>query len=106
MQLFGRVGVVVDVDDDGPPFLEAQQRSRKLPVIERGRHDVVRRQFDEAGSDADRIVSLLCGRLPGEGQASRHRADERDGSGGLQQCAAIEGHGSDTPWVTEGLFRG
>ena len=39
----GRVGVVVDIDDDALAFLEAQQRPRKLAVVERRRDDMVGR---------------------------------------------------------------
>jgi hypothetical protein len=47
-----RVGVVVNIDDDPLPFPEAQQRSRKLAIIEGGRNDVLGRQLDEPGSDS------------------------------------------------------
>ena len=47
-----RIGVVVNIDNDLLPFLEAQQRPRKLAVIEGGRDDVLGRQLDEPGSDA------------------------------------------------------
>ena len=36
-----RIGVVVNIDDDPLPFLEPQQRSGKLAVIEGGRDDVL-----------------------------------------------------------------
>ena len=42
-----RVGVVVNIDDDPLPFLEAQQRSGELAVIEGARDDMVRRQLDQ-----------------------------------------------------------
>ena len=35
VQLLGRVGVVVDVDDDRAALTQPQERARKLPVVER-----------------------------------------------------------------------
>ena len=62
---FGRVGVVVNVDDDPLAFLESQQRPRKLPVVQRGRDDVVGAQFDETGRDPQGVVGLFRGGLFG-----------------------------------------
>ena len=45
MHEFRHVGVIVDVDHRPLPFLEADQRSGELPVIERGRHNMVRREL-------------------------------------------------------------
>ena len=47
-----RIGFVMNIDNDLLPFLEPQQRPRKLAVIESGRDDMVGRQLDEPGSDA------------------------------------------------------
>ena len=88
-----RVGVVVNIDDDPLPFLEAQQRSRKLAVIERGRDDVLRRQLDQPGSDAQRVVRLLGSDLPGSPYKARRRAHEGNQSGIFEQGAAIDRHG-------------
>jgi len=52
MHQFRRIGVIVNIDDDPLPFPEAQQRSRKLAVIERCRDDVSGRQLDQPGSNA------------------------------------------------------
>ena len=60
-----RIGVIVNIDDDPLPFLEAQQRSRKLAVIERGRDDVIGRQLDQPGSNAQRVVRLFVGDFVG-----------------------------------------
>jgi hypothetical protein len=35
VQLFGRLGVVVDIDDDPLTFRKPHQRSRKLAVVKR-----------------------------------------------------------------------
>lgn len=56
MQLFRRVGVIVDVDDDALSLRKTQQRPGKLAVIELGRDGCVRTEFDQAGADADRIL--------------------------------------------------
>ena len=62
---FRRVGVVVNIDHDALAFLEPQQRSGKLAVVERRRDDVVRCQLDQPGCDAQRIVRLLGGDFVG-----------------------------------------
>ena len=59
VQLLRRIGVVVDIDNDPLAFHKTQQRSGKLTVIECRRHNVLRRQFDQSGSDAQRIVGLF-----------------------------------------------
>ena len=56
VQLFGRIGVVMDIDNNLPAFLQTQQRPRKLPVIGGGRNDAVRRQFHKPVADPDRVV--------------------------------------------------
>ena len=61
MHEFRRVGIVVDIDDDALAFLEAQQRPGKLAVVERGRDDVVGRELDQPGGDAQRVVGLFGG---------------------------------------------
>jgi hypothetical protein len=56
VQLLRRIGIVVDIDDDLFALLEAQQGSRKLPVINGGGDDVVRCQFHEPVADPDRVT--------------------------------------------------
>ena len=78
-----RVGVVLNIDNDPLPFLEAQQRSRKLAVIERGRDDMVRGQFDQPGTNTQRVVRLLCSPFIGSPCEAGHRAHKGNQSGGL-----------------------
>ena len=92
MDQLRRVGVVVNIDDGALPFLEAQQRSGKLAVIERGGDDVVGRQLDQAGCDAQRVVRLLGRDFAGSPRKARHRADQGSQSGKLQQRTAIDHH--------------
>jgi hypothetical protein len=46
VNLFGRVGVVEEVDGRAPPLPQPNDRTRERVVVERGRHDVVGRQVD------------------------------------------------------------
>ncbi len=43
MQLFRGVGIVLDIDDDPAPFVQAQERPRELSIVGRGGDDLVRR---------------------------------------------------------------
>ena len=47
-----RIGIVVNIDNDALPFLEAQQRSGELAVIERRRNNVVGCKFNKTCSDS------------------------------------------------------
>jgi hypothetical protein len=60
---FGNVVVVVDVNDRALAFLEAQQRTGKLAIVERRRDDVLRSKFGQAGRDAQGVVSCFWSRL-------------------------------------------
>ncbi len=71
VQLLGRVGVVVDIDDSPLAFLEAEQRTRKLAIISGGGDDAVRRQLDEPGADPDGVI----------------RAPLDDDAGSMEDCA-------------------
>src|ERR1022692_4637175 len=72
-----------------PTFREAQQRAGKLLVVEHRRYDVLWRQFDQAGCNAQRVIHLFGGDVVGgPGDASRC-ADQRHQSGKLQNGAAI-----------------
>ena len=62
VQLLGGVGVVVDLYPGGLAFLEPEQRSRELPVVDGGGHHSIRRQLDRAGADAQRVVGLAVRR--------------------------------------------
>ena len=46
-----RIGIVVQVHDDAPAFLEPQQRSRKLSVVQGRGDDVFGCQFDQSGGN-------------------------------------------------------
>ena len=70
VELFGRVGVVVDVDGDRLAFLEAQQRAGELAVVGGGGDDAVGGELDGAGGDAEGVVGWGGGfglRLHGAG---------------------------------------
>ena len=69
-------------------FGEADERPRKLSVIEGGRDDVLRRQFDQSGADAQAIVGLFRHRSDGK---RRHCARQRQSRGTFQERAAIHG---------------
>lgn len=56
VQLFRRVSVVDNVDDNLLTLLEAQQGTGKLSVIGRGGNDAVRRQFDQPVADSYRVI--------------------------------------------------
>ena len=94
---FRRVGVVVDIDHDALAFLEAQQRSGKLAVIERRRDDVVGRKLDQSGCDAQRVVRLGGGDLVGRACDARRRTDERQEAGMPEQGTALDHHGCGPP---------
>ena len=68
MQLFRCVSVIPDVDDHAPSLGEAQQRAGELAIIDLGRDDRIRPEFDEAGPDADRKV-----RRPFQSRSRSHR---------------------------------
>ncbi len=57
MQLFRRVCVVVDVDDDTCALREAGERAWKLAVVRGGGNDVVRGEFHEA-AEFQQTVSI------------------------------------------------
>ena len=52
VQLFRGVSVIIDIDDDPLTLGEADERTRKLSIVERGRDDVLGRQFDQSSADA------------------------------------------------------
>jgi hypothetical protein len=62
VQLFRRIGVVVNVDDDAATFGQTQQRAGELAVIGLGRERDVRRQLDQPGTDAEDMVGRSRGR--------------------------------------------
>ena len=72
MDELGRVGVVVNINHSTLPFREAQRGSRKLPVIDRGRYDVVRCELDLPGCNAQRVVGLLGRDFTRSPRESRH----------------------------------
>ena len=56
MQLLGRVGLIVDVDGDRAPFLEAEQRPGKLAVVGGSGDDAIRRQFHRLHGDRQGVI--------------------------------------------------
>ena len=56
VKLLWRIRVVEDVDGDWLAFLEAQQWTRELAVVGRGRDDAVGRDFDRVGLNADGVA--------------------------------------------------
>ena len=58
VHLLGMAGVVEDVDDGLHALPETQQRTRKDTVVERGRHEPLRGEFQHACRDAQGVVSL------------------------------------------------
>jgi hypothetical protein len=82
MQLFRRVGVIVDVDDDALSLGKTQQRPGELAVIELGRDGCVRPEFDQAGADADRIIRRL---VQDRSRGSRRGIRRISGFRGLRQ---------------------
>jgi hypothetical protein len=95
MHKFWRIGVVVNVDDDAPSFLEAQQWSRKLAVVKCRRNDVVRREFDKPGADMQRLVRPLGSYVVGSPRDLRRRGHERKSAGIFEQGAATDRHDFD-----------
>jgi hypothetical protein len=83
VQLLGRIGVVVDIDNDPLTFLEAQQGAGKLPVIGGGRNDAIRRQFDQPIADPDRLIRGILGRC---GWVSGRLSLDRFGERCRQRC--------------------
>jgi hypothetical protein len=59
VQLFGRIGVVVNIHDDPLAFRKPYQRSRKLAVVERRRNNALRRQLNKPGGNLNRVVGLF-----------------------------------------------
>ena len=91
---FRRIGVIVNIDYDPLPFLEAQQRSRKLAIVERRRDDVVRREFDQTRCDPQGVISLrLRGFIPCQ-RNTRDEPRERKQSAISKQRTAVDWHGT------------
>lgn len=55
------VGVVVNIDGDTLAFLETQQRTWKLPVVEGSRDNVLGRQLDEPRCNTQCVVGRNMG---------------------------------------------
>ena len=93
MQLLRRVGIVPDIDHHLPAFLQAQQRTGKLPVIEFCRHDMVGRQLDQPVGDANGVIGAALRRCDSS-RSGRHLGHalglgrSRDRSG--QSCRGAE----------------
>ena len=60
MQQFWRIGVVVDVDDNPLAFCQAQQRARKLSIIERGGNNLIQTKLGKSILNLDCVIGLLC----------------------------------------------
>ncbi len=87
MQLFGRVRVVVDVDDNTLAFCHAQERAGELAVVGLHRQGQVRPKLDEAVGDADRVIGGCA-----KGRVAKRRCSERHGAAGKKQAAAVKRH--------------
>ena len=74
VQLLGRIGVVVDIDDGLAAFAQPKKRARKLIVVERRGDDPIGRELDEPRSDPDRVVG---GRQRWRGLGGRCRTIRR-----------------------------
>ncbi len=61
VELLGSVGVVEHVDGNLPAFFEAQQRTRELPVVGHRRNDLLRSNFNWAGSDTESVIGRSIG---------------------------------------------
>lgn len=106
MQLLRRTGVVVNVDCDLPPLLEAEQRSRKLTVIRRDGDDALGRNLHGAGANVDGVIgrtfSLRCG--AGLSRAVRvgdcwKQGAARQYTSHLQEITPGKTHDFGTPFV-------
>ena len=91
---FGSVGVIVNVDYYLLPFLEAQQGTRELAIVERRGDDVVRREFDQTRRDPQGVISLrLRGFIPCQPN-TRDEPRERKQSAISKQKTAVDWHGT------------
>ena len=109
VQLLRRIGVVVDIYNDTLAFHQTHHRSGKLTIVECRRHNVLRRQFDQSGRDAQRIVGLFgtcrrrgtcwliwtC-RVVGSLCEVRRERHERKRGGPLEQRTTINRHDHST----------
>src|SRR5580698_6637276 len=88
MQLLRRVGLIVDVDGDRAPFLEAEQRTGELAVVGGSRENAIGRQFHRLYGDGERVVrragfnSFLfrlgrCGLLTANGVSQQRAPGQR-----------------------------
>src|ERR1035437_7870955 len=97
MHEFWCIGVIVDIDYDALPFLEAQQRSRELAVVKRRGNDVIRGKFDKASTDTQGVVGVVAsivGSSPHK--ARRHRCDRAE-TRGLEQRTTTGRHDLSPP---------
>src|SRR5215469_393798 len=56
VELFWRVGVVVNVQHNWAPFLEAKQRTGKLTIVSSGRNDSLGCYLEGRSFDVQRVV--------------------------------------------------
>ena len=56
VELLRRVGLIVNLDFYPLPFLQTQQRPRKLSVVGRDGDDAIRRQLNGFRGDRERVV--------------------------------------------------
>ena len=93
MQLFGSIGLVLNVDGDGLALFEAQQRTGELTVIDSRRDNAIGSQFHRLHGDYEGVIRGAAGLrsrllLVGHGGllAAGHRAERRtsgDDAGGF-----------------------
>ena len=81
--LFGDVGLVMDVDGDPRPFLEAKQRPGKLAVVRGDGKNAIGSHFQRLGGYGQCVV----GRGLAQKAGRRKQSKARSGSSGLQEIS-------------------
>src|ERR1019366_5385554 len=61
VQLFWRVGVVVDIHNHPPAFLQAQKRTGELTIVSGSRKNTLWSHFNQPSADSDRVVRTFFG---------------------------------------------
>jgi hypothetical protein len=99
VQVFGSVGVVVDVHPRPLALFQPHQRTGELTVIDDGRHDLIRGQLDSAGGDSQCVLRLAVGRGQRRGSRTSNTADcganaaEYGHAAIFEEIASIDRHG-------------
>jgi hypothetical protein len=82
----------MNIDGDQLVFLEAQQRPRKLAVVQCGRDDLVGRQLDETRRDLQPVIRLGLRRIVRRPQRARHSPQQQRRQRAPQERTAIGHH--------------